>query len=128
MQKHAHMNRILSFALAVSVAACSYVPNVTPHRIEIQQGNFISQEMVDQLKPGMTRDQVRFALGTPLMTDMFHAERWDYLFVRQRANSREVERRRISIFFAGDKLARVEGDIVASGAAPPPAGAQGGTP
>ena len=87
------------------------MPGVTPYRMVIQQGNFISQEMVDQLKPGMTRDQVRFALGTPLMTDMFHADRWDYLFVRQRVNSREVERRRISIFFAGDKLARVEGAI-----------------
>jgi outer membrane protein assembly factor BamE len=114
------MTRILPLALACVATACSYVPNVTPHRIEIQQGNFITQEMVVQLKPGLTRDQVRFALGTPLVSDLFHGDRWDYIFVRQRANSREVERRRISVFFEADKLTRIEGDIVAAGAAAPP--------
>jgi outer membrane protein assembly factor BamE len=60
------------------VASCSYVPTipgVTPYRIEIQQGNFISQEMVAQLKPGMSKEQVRLALGTPLLADIFHADR-----------------------------------------------------
>ncbi|OFZ72478.1 MAG: hypothetical protein A2W04_00250 [Betaproteobacteria bacterium RBG_16_64_9] len=106
------MKRILSFAIAFSAAACSYIPNLSPHRIEIQQGNFVSQEMVGQLKVGMTRDQVRFAMGTPLVADLFHGDRWDYVFVRQRANSREVEQRRISVFFEQDKLARIEGDVV----------------
>ena len=115
------MKWFLPYALAISTAACGNVPNLPPHRIEIQQGNFISQEMVNQLKPGMTRDQVRFTLGTPLIADLFHGDRWDYVFVRQRANSREVEQRRISIFFLEDKLTRVEGDIVAAGAAPAPA-------
>ena len=119
------MRTIPLFAFACLAAACSYVPNLTPHRIEIQQGNFITQEMVVQLKPGMTRDQVRFALGTPLVSDLFHGDRWDYIFVRQRANSPEVERRRISVFFEADKLARIEGDIVAAGTAvPPPAGGE----
>ena len=116
------MRRIPLFALAFLAAGCSYVPNLTPHRMEIQQGNFITQEMVVQLKPGMTRDQVRFALGTPLVSDLFHGDRWDYIFVRQRANSPEVERRRISVFFEADKLTRIEGDIVAAGAAAPPPG------
>ena len=113
------MKRILLLAFAFSVAACSYIPNLSPHRIEIQQGNFVSQEMVGQLKTGMTKDQVRFAMGTPLVADLFHGDRWDYVFVRQRANSREVERRRISVFFEQDKLARIEGDVV--GASPTPA-------
>ena len=78
-----------------------------------------------QLKPGMTREQVRFTLGTPLIADPFHGERWDYVFVRQRANSREVEQRRISVFFEADKLSRVEGDVVAGGPATQPAGADG---
>jgi len=116
------MKRILSFAFAFSAAACSYLPNLSPHRIEIQQGNFVSQEMVGQLKPGMTKDQVRFALGTPLVADVFHGDRWDYVFVRQRANSREVEQRRISVFFEQDKLARIEGDVVGAGAMPATAG------
>jgi outer membrane protein assembly factor BamE len=112
------MKRILSLAIAFTAAGCSYLPNLSPHRIEIQQGNFISQEMVGQLKPGMTKDQVRFSLGTPLVTDVFHGDRWDYLFVRQRANSREVEHRRISVFFEQDKLVRIEGDVVGAAATP----------
>ena len=128
------MKRIFSFAFAFSAAACSYIPNLSPHRIEIQQGNFVSQEMVGQLKTGMTKDQVRFAMGTPLVADVFHGDRWDYVFVRQRANSREVEHRRISVFFAQDKLARIEGDVVganptpATPATPAAAGGGGGKP
>jgi outer membrane protein assembly factor BamE len=53
---------------------------VTPYRIDIRQGNYITQEMVAQLKPGMSRDQVRFILGTPLVADIFHADRWDYIY------------------------------------------------
>ncbi|HET7201510.1 MAG TPA: outer membrane protein assembly factor BamE, partial [Burkholderiales bacterium] len=81
---------------------------------EIQQGNFVTQEMVAQLKPGLTRDQVRFVMGTPLVSDIFHEERWDYVFVRQRANSRDVEYRRVAVFFEDGKLKRVDGDIVAA--------------
>ena len=64
---------------AAVAPGCSYVPRipgVTPYRMEIQQGNFVSQEMVAQLKPGMSKEQVRFILGTPLVTDIFHAERY----------------------------------------------------
>jgi outer membrane protein assembly factor BamE len=82
--------------------------------MEIQQGNYITQEMVAQLKPGLTRDQVRFVLGTPLVSDIFHEERWDYVFLRQPANSGEIEYRRIAVFFEDGKLKRVEGDIVAA--------------
>jgi outer membrane protein assembly factor BamE len=122
------MKLIFLSAIATSLAACSYMPSLTPHRIEIQQGNFVTQEMIGQLKPGMTKDQVRFALGTPLVTDMFHANRWDYIFVRQRANSREVEQRRISVFFDKDRLDRIEGDVVAGAAAPQAPGQGGGKP
>ena len=106
---------MLIFALPFLVAACGLAPSLTPYRMEIQQGNYITQEMVAQLKPGLTRDQVRFVLGTPLVSDIFHEERWDYVFLRQRANSREIEYRRIAVFFEDGKLKRVEGDIVAAG-------------
>jgi len=122
------MKPIFLSALAITLAACSYMPSLTPHRIEIQQGNFITQEMIGQLKPGMTKDQVRFTLGTPLVADMFHANRWDYIFVRQRANSRDVEQRRISVFFESNKLDRVDGDVVAGAAAPQVTGPGGGKP
>jgi outer membrane protein assembly factor BamE len=80
----------------------------SPYRIDIQQGNFVSREMVEQLKEGMTRDQVRFVLGTPLLTDIFHADRWDYVF-RMQKGSGAVISSRASVFFDGDRLVKVEG-------------------
>ena len=103
------MPRILLVSLSLLTAACGLI---TPYRIEIQQGNYVTQEMVAQLKPGLTRDQVRYVMGTPLVSDIFHEERWDYVFMRQRANSRDVEHRRVAVFFEDGKLKRVDGDIV----------------
>ena len=105
------MPRTLVVSLSLLTAACGFF---TPYRMEIQQGNYVTQQMAAQLKPGLTRDQVRFVMGTPLVTDIFHEERWDYVFVRQRANSQEVERRRIAVFFEDGKLKRVDGDILAA--------------
>jgi outer membrane protein assembly factor BamE len=102
--------RFLVLLLPLCVAACGI--RLSAHRIEIQQGNYITQDMINQLKPGMTKDQVRFALGTALVVDVFHPERWEYLYTRQRADSSEVEHRRISVFFEDNKLQRVEGDVV----------------
>lgn len=99
------------------LAACSGMPDVTstfsPYRIDVRQGNFVSQEMVAQLKPGMTRDQVRFVLGTPLVADIFHAERWDYVY-RFQPGKGEVQQRRFTVYFEDGKLARVAGDVVAA--------------
>src|SRR5882672_4621471 len=112
---------------AVMLPACKSievpkVPGVTPYRMVIQQGNFISQEMVSQLKPGMTREQVRFILGTPLVTDIFHADRWDYVFYRELANGKR-EQRNLSVVFEKDKLARVIGDLMpAEGSTPAASG------
>jgi len=97
---------------------CSYVPRipgVTPYKIDIQQGNYISQDMVSQLKPGMSKDQVRNVLGTPLLNDIFHAERWDYLYWHQ-APSGKRESRRLVVFFDDNRLARVGGDVNPPGA------------
>jgi len=105
---------MLMLTLPLLVAACDLAPKLTPYRIEIQQGNYVTQEMVAQLSPGLTRDQVRFVLGTPLFSDIFHEERWDYVFMRQHANSREVEYRRIAVFFEEGRLKRVEGDAAAA--------------
>jgi outer membrane protein assembly factor BamE len=111
------VSRALILVLPLLVAACSTVPGLTPYRIEVQQGNYVTQEMLAQLKPGLTRDQVRYVLGTPMVSDIFHGNRWDYVFMRQRANSSEVEYRRIAVFFEDGKLKHVEGDVVAAAGA-----------
>ena len=87
-----------------------------PFQIEVQQGNYLTQEVVAQLRPGMTRDQVRFLLGTPLVIDPFRTDRWDYVYTRQPANSARVESRRLSVFFKDDGLSRVDGDISSAAA------------
>ena len=126
------LNRSLSYAFLSGLlltAACSSTPEVTsyltPYRIDVRQGNYVTQEMVARLKPGMTREQVRFALGTPLVSDIFHADRWDYVY-RFQPGRGEPQMRRLIVFFTDGKLARVGGDVVAESdvkaaeAAPPP--------
>ncbi len=104
---------LIAGLMALSLAGCSQVPRiVTEYRIDVQQGNVLTQEMVSQLRPGLTRDQVRFILGTPLLTDVFHAERWDYVFRLQDGRTNEVTTRNFSVFFDGDGLlASVRGDV-----------------
>lgn len=101
-------------ALCFALAACSNVPRfVNEYKIDVQQGNVLSQDMVSQLKPGQTRDQVRFLLGTPLIADVFHQQRWDYVYRFQNGATRQVQSRRFSVFFDKDGLlSRVEGDVV----------------
>lgn len=82
---------------------------MTPYRIEIVQGNFVSSEQVAALRPGMTRLQVRDLLGSPLLTSVFHGERWDYSFTIRRTGT-PPQRRHLSVFFKGDLLERHEGD------------------
>jgi outer membrane protein assembly factor BamE len=80
----------------------------SPYRPDIQQGNFVSQEMLAQLKVGQTREQVKFILGTPLLTDVFHANRWDYPFYLARGNG-ELTKARVTVFFKDDKVERFDG-------------------
>jgi outer membrane protein assembly factor BamE len=86
----------------------------SPYRVDVQQGNFVSREMVEQLREGMqrpegvNREQVRFVLGTPLLTDIFHADRWDYVFRLQKKTG-EVISSRVSVFFDNNRLSRIDG-------------------
>ena len=110
-----HALLIVAVSLLAGCASSGFslpkIPGIEAHRMEIQQGNYVTQEMIAKLQPGMTRDQVRFVLGTPLVADAFHADRWDYMFRRQRANSKQIEQRRIVIFFDDGRLSRIEGDV-----------------
>ncbi|EON15487.1 lipoprotein, SmpA/OmlA family [Pandoraea sp. SD6-2] len=108
---------VCAAAAFLALAGCSTYDSVTdkvigvvtPYRINIVQGNFVSKEAYDQLKAGMTRDQVRQLLGTPLLTDIFHANRWDYVFYFKRGNASVVQERHLRVYFEGDTLARWEG-------------------
>lgn len=99
--------RLIPFLLLAALCACSLVT----HKIDIQQGNYVDQAMIAKLKPEMTRSQVKFILGTPLITDSFHSSRWDYVYLTGKAEKVKV-RHRITVVFDGDKLKNVEGDIV----------------
>jgi len=114
---------LLAAAVAASLGlgACSSVNNsarnalysVTPYKIEVVQGNFVSKEQVEALKPGMTRQQAREILGTSLLTDVFHSNRWDYVFTIRRQGV-EAQQRRLTLYFNGDVLDRFEGDPMPS--------------
>lgn len=80
-----------------------WLSKLSPYRTNIQQGNFISSEMLAKIQPGMTKEQVRFVLGTPLLTDMFHANRWDYLFRLQKPNGATTTNR-VTVFFSGNTV------------------------
>lgn len=86
---------------------------ITPYRVDVIQGNFVSKEQVEQLRAGMIRDQVKAILGTPLLASLFHADRWDYVFTlrRQGVPSQSF---RYTVYFKGDQLERFEGDTMPS--------------
>jgi len=80
------------------------------YKMTIQQGNIVTDEMVDRLEPGMSKSQVRFLLGTPMLTDLFHADRWDYTYTIRRGHE-DMRTTRLTLFFEEDALVRVEGDL-----------------
>jgi len=108
---------IVTALAALLVAGCGVprIPGITPYKPEIQQGNYLSQDLIAQVKPGMTREQVRFLLGTPLLVDIFHNDRWDYVYWREATNGSR-EQRKVALFFADNKLTRMEGDVVSPAA------------
>jgi len=83
-----------------------------PYVPDVIQGNFISSEQYSKLQVGMSREQVRQILGTPLLADYFHANRWDYIFEFQRAGQKMGKERRVTVFFEGDKVSKFDGDAL----------------
>jgi outer membrane protein assembly factor BamE len=103
-------------SLTLILGACASLPGIGVYKLDINQGNYITQDQVDRLKTGQTRQQVKTTLGTPLVADPFHANRWDYVYEFRR-QGRTLEHRQFTVYFVDDKLARWEGDEVP----PPPA-------
>jgi outer membrane protein assembly factor BamE len=91
-------------AAAVCLTACVY-------RIDIQQGNLLEDKDIDQVEVGMTRSQVQFLLGTPMVSDSFHRDRWDYAYYFRQGRSRDVQRRWLIVYFQNERVARVERDV-----------------
>lgn len=81
------------------------------YKVNIQQGNALEQHMLSMLKPGMTRDQIRFIMGTPVLVDPFRQDRWDYVYTFQEGGGLPA-RRHVILYFEGDRLVRVAGDVV----------------
>jgi outer membrane protein assembly factor BamE len=108
---------LIAAATVAVLAGCStydsvtqrIAQSITPYRITVVQGNFVSAEAAAQMQVGMSRDQVRQLLGTPLLADMFHADRWDYVFYFKRGNTSVVQQRDFVVNFAGDRVASWSG-------------------
>jgi outer membrane protein assembly factor BamE len=90
--------------LVASVTACVY-------RIDIQQGNLLDDEDIAQVEVGMTRSQVQFLLGTPMVSDSFHRDRWDYTYYLRRGRSPDADRRWLVVYFENDRVARIDRDV-----------------
>jgi len=111
----------LALAACAALGACSsidkstrnFVGSLAPYKMEVVQGNFISKEQVEALKPGMAREQVKDILGTSLLQDVFHADRWDYVFTMRRQGT-EPQARKFTVYFKGDVMDHVEGDAMPS--------------
>lgn len=118
------LSRALLATAVLALTACAPPKIIKPYRMNIQQGNYVSQDMVAQLRPGMTKEQVRYILGTPLITDVFHADRWDYVYYYEKAYGKPEERKITVLFDKEGRLSRIEGDVVPAKAAPAASEAQ----
>ncbi|MGD2136781.1 MAG: outer membrane protein assembly factor BamE [Gammaproteobacteria bacterium] len=98
---------IITCIASLGATACS---THLVHKIDVQQGNVVTQAQVNQLEPGMTRNQVRFIMGSPMVADVFHQERWDYVYLNQPGYSKTTLKR-VTVFFDADSLARIEGTL-----------------
>jgi outer membrane protein assembly factor BamE len=105
---------LISIIAATLLSGCSGFPGV--YKIDIPQGNIITQEMVDQLKPGMNHSQVRYVLGTPLVVDTFSGERWDYIYTFKKGGDTRTQEH-LSLFFTNGQLTNLSGDYQPSAAA-----------
>ena len=114
--KHSPTSCTLSLLALLALSGCSNIGSMDfpgVYKIGIPQGNIITQDMVDQLRPGMTKRQVIFVMGTPLIRDPYHQDRWDYVYSYQPGGG-ERGQEKISVFFQNDALVRFEGDFVPS--------------
>jgi len=107
------MKAVLALAVVLLVGGCSTLKFPGVHRITVQQGNVISQAMIDKLRPGMTKSQVRYILGNPVVDDSLDKDQWDYVYTIQIAGG-QVIRRLLVLYFREERLSYFEGDYLPS--------------
>jgi len=99
-----------AFVITAVLAAVFFTGCLSVYKVEIQQGNVVTQEMIDKLRPGMTHSQVRYVLGTPLITDIFHQNRWDYYYYLRKSGDKTGESQRLTVIFKNDSMVSIQGD------------------
>ncbi|MDD5611907.1 MAG: outer membrane protein assembly factor BamE [Gallionella sp.] len=112
--------RLTIVLLSVLLASCGSfsVPLLTPYKMDIRQGNYVTPEMREKLKLGMSKSQVRYVLGVALVSDAFHGNRWDYIY-RLESDYKLVENQKLTLYFEGDTLARIDDSGLTAPAAAP---------
>lgn len=114
IQIKSHAMRYVFILLVLLCTSCgTALPTIKPYKLDVQQGNVVTSKMLLQLRPGMTKSQVRFIMGTPLIQDSFHGNRWDYVY-QLREGGKLIEQRRVILDFQSDLLKTVRGDVVAA--------------
>ena len=108
--------KLILIAISATVFSISGCTSFYPYKMEIRQGNYVTSEMRKKIKVGMSRQQVTSVLGSPLVNDVFHANRWDYIY-RLEEKGKLVEQQRLTLFFEGDFVKRLD-DSQASGSQP----------
>lgn len=119
--------RFVAPLLLTLLAGCSSFEFPWVYKLSIDQGNIITQEMVNKLQPGMSRNQVQFVMGSPLIADPFHEDRWDYIYTLLDAKGRRTEQH-LTVFFTDDKLSSLSGNIVPQPDEPAPQAATAPAP
>jgi len=102
------LKQLLVALTLLTLGGCTVFPGV--YKMDVAQGNEVNQEMIDQLRPGMTQSQVRYVMGTPLIVDTFNQERWDYVY-QMIQDDQTTEKRRVTLYFDNSLLMKIEGDL-----------------
>lgn len=104
MRRLTHLRFLALTLLVIAVQACVY-------RVDVQQGNLLEEPDIEAVQVGMTRSQVRFLLGTPVVEDSFDRDRWDYIYYFRKGRSRKADRRWLIVWFDGDRVRQIERDV-----------------
>jgi len=111
MSSHPHRIRFARRSRVVALLAAAALLGACVYRVDVQQGNLLEAADIDAVQVGMTRSQVRFLLGTPVIQDTFHQDRWDYIYYFRKGRVRNADRSWLIVHFDGDRVSRILKDV-----------------